>query len=164
MAGHASHMAASVSGRYLAFKLSNELYGLPILKVQEIIVLMKITRIPKAPPFVLGCVNLRGRVVPVIGLRQKFGLPESPDTSKTCIVVVQLAIGGEHLTIGVVVDEVCEVMNLSDGQIAPPPALGSAIDISFIMGVGKVGSSVVMLLDLEKAFSIEELGGLKSVS
>jgi purine-binding chemotaxis protein CheW len=155
--------SSTLRGRYLTFKLGAELYGLPILKVQEIISLMKITRLPKMPSFMLGCVNLRGRIVPVVGLRQKFGLPTTQETDRTCIVVVQVPIQEKLVTLGVLVDEVCEVLNLSEEQLCPAPALGASIDTSFILAMGKLGDSVVMLLDLDKAFSEGEFAELKKL-
>ncbi len=148
---------SSMAGKYLTFHLAGEVYGLPILKVQEIIRMMKITRVPRAPGFVLGVVNLRGKVIPIINMRSKFGLEVVEDTERTCIIVVQVVHKGRLITLGVVVDEVSEVMNLSVDQISKTPPMGASVDTEFIMGMGRMESNVIMLLDLDKAFSAEEL-------
>jgi len=146
-----------MAGKYLTFHLAGEVYGLPILKVQEIIRMMKITRVPRAPGFVLGVINLRGKVIPIINMRAKFGLEVVADTERTCIIVVQVLHGGRVITLGIVVDEVSEVMNLSQEQIGKTPPMGASVDTEFIMGMGRLESNVIMLLDLDKAFSSEEL-------
>ncbi len=153
----AAGQASSIAGKYLTFRLAGEIYGLPILKVQEIIRLMKITRVPKAPSFVLGVVNLRGKVIPIINMRLKFGLETVEDTERTCIIVVQVAHRGQTITLGAVVDEVSEVLNLSAEQISKTPPMGASVDTEFIMGMGRLESNVIMLLDLDKAFSSQEL-------
>jgi purine-binding chemotaxis protein CheW len=149
--------ALSLAGKYLTFRLAGEIYGLPILKVQEIIRIMKITRVPKAPDFVLGVVNLRGKVIPIINMRRKFGLNVVEDTERTCIIVVQVNLKGQTITLGAVVDEVSEVMNLSAEQISKTPPMGASVDTEFIVGMGRLEHNVVMLLDLDKVFSTQEL-------
>lgn len=151
-----------LSGKYLTFCLANEIYGLPILKVQEIISLMKITRVPRAPQFVKGVINLRGRVIPVISMRLKFGLRETEDTERTCIIVLQIEREEGKITLGIIVDEVSEVLDLSAEQISDTPAMGASVDTEFITGMGKVEKHVIMLLDLDKAFSDEELKAMKT--
>ncbi len=156
----ASSQAPALAGKYLTFHLAGESYGLPILKVQEIIRLMKITRVPKAPGFVLGVVNLRGKVIPIINMRRKFGLEAVPDTERTCIIVVQIANGGQNIVLGVVVDEVSEVMDLNSEQLSKTPPMGAGVDTEYIMGMGRLENNVVMLLDLDKAFSTQELSAM----
>ena len=153
----AAGQVASIAGKYLTFRLAGEIYGLPILKVQEIIRMMKITRVPKAPNFVLGVVNLRGKVIPIINMRLKFGLETVEDTERTCIIVIQVCHRGQTITLGVVVDEVSEVLDLNAEQISKTPPMGSSVDTEFIMGMGRLESNVIMLLDLDKAFSSQEL-------
>ena len=153
---------SALAGRYLTFNLGGEIYGLPILKVQEIISLMKITKVPRTPPFVLGVVNLRGKVVPIVNMRLKFGLDLVQDTERTCIILVQIAYSSQAITIGVLVDEVREVLNLLAEQISKTPPMGASVDTEFIMGMGRVDDNVVMLLDLDKAFSSEELSAIEA--
>ena len=141
--------AAALAGKYMTFQLAQEVYGLRILSVREIIGLMEITRLPRAPEFLRGVINLRGRVIPVIDLRLKFGLPAIAATEQTVIIVVQVEVGGRPLTMGVLVDLVLEVLTIDGSQIEPPPDLGgAAVDARFILGVGKAGQHVVFLLDI----------------
>jgi purine-binding chemotaxis protein CheW len=153
----AEHTAAELAGKYLTFKLGAESYGLGILKVQEIIGIMSITHIPKTPAFVRGVINLRGRVIPVTDLRLKFGMESEEDTAKTCVIVVQLSLGDRQVTMGLIVDEVSEVLDIAEGQIEPPPSFGDSLDTAFILGMGKVGDKVVMLLDVDRVLSCDEL-------
>jgi purine-binding chemotaxis protein CheW len=145
------------SGKFLTFSLAGEEYGLEILKVQEIIGMMDVTKLPRTPDYVRGVVNLRGRVIPVVDLRLKFGINAQEDTEKTCIIVVQITNQKMDLTIGIIVDEVSEVLDIYEGQMEPPPSFGSNIDINFIFGMGKVGENVVSLLDIDKVFSEDEI-------
>ena len=145
----------TIQGKYLTFQLMGEIYGLQILKVQEIISLLNITRVPRTPHYVLGVINLRGKVIPVIDMRLKFGLEKSERTERTCIIVVQISRGQNSITIGIIVDEVSEVMNVRSSQISPTPPMGASVNTDFIMGMGKVEDSVIMLLDIDKAFSDE---------
>jgi len=145
-------------GKYLTFELGGEVYGLEILKVQEIIGMMTVTRVPRTPNFVRGVINLRGKVIPVIDLRRKFGMEPQEDTEKTCIVVVQIAAGGtdQTTTMGIIVDEVSEVLDIDAEQIEPPPSFGASVDTDFILGMGKVAERVVMLLDIDKVLTQAE--------
>jgi len=163
-AAPAANQMAAFAGKYLTFCLADEIYGLPILKVQEIIRLMKITRVPKAPDFVLGVVNLRGKVIPIINMRLKFGLKTAEDTELTCIIVVEVVQKGIAITLGVVVDEVSEVRNLAAEQLSKTPPMGASVDTEFILGLGRLENNVVMLLDIDKAFSYQELSSIKSGS
>ena len=142
-----------LAGKYLTFELADEVYGLEILKVQEIIGMMTVTRVPRTPEFVRGVVNLRGQVIPVIDLRLKFGLDPIEDTEKTCIVVVQVARGRAKVTMGIIVDEVSEVMDIDGELIEASPSFGSSVDTEFILGMGKIDQTVVMLLDVDKVLS-----------
>lgn len=150
------------AGKYLTFQLGKEAYGIAILKVQEIVGLMAVTRVPRMPHFVRGVVNLRGKVIPVFDLRLKFGLESREDTERTCIIVVRLNLGagapGEsEVTLGVIVDEVSEVVNVLAAQIEPAPAFGATVDVSFLQGMGKVGNKVVMLLDADRILPREDI-------
>ena len=150
------------AGKYLTFQLGKEAYGIGIMKVQEIVGVMPVTRMPKLPHFVRGLVNLRGKVIPVFDLRLKFGLEKKEDTDRTCIIVVRLSLDGSRpgaaeVTLGVIVDEVSEVVNVPAEAIEPAPAFGSSVDVSFLLGVGKLGNKVVMLLDADRILPREEL-------
>lgn len=147
---------ADLAGKYLTFKLGSESYGLGILKVQEIIGLMTVTHVPRAPSFIRGVINLRGRVIPVVDLRNKFGMESVDDTERTCIIVVQVARAAGHVTMGIIVDEVSEVLDIRAQQIEPPPSFGASVDTAFIMGMAKVGDRVVILLDADRVLSNEE--------
>lgn len=157
-----SKQASAIAGKYLTFRLAGEIYGLPILKVQEIIRLMKITKVPKAPAFLLGVINLRGKVIPIINMRLKFGLDAVSDTNHTCIIVIQVAHEGQTITLGIVVDEVSEVLTLAADKISETPPMGANVDTAFIMGIGRLDSNVVMLLDIDKAFSYQELSEMNA--
>jgi purine-binding chemotaxis protein CheW len=149
--------ACAPPGKYLTFQLGGEIYGLEILKVQEIIGMMPVTHVPRVPEYMRGVINLRGRVIPVIELRRKFGLEPVEDTARTCIVVVQVSHGNDAVTMSLLVDEVREVVDVAAAQVEPPPSFGSALDTSFIMGMGKIADRVVMLLDVDKVLSTAEL-------
>ncbi|OFZ54180.1 MAG: chemotaxis protein CheW [Bdellovibrionales bacterium RIFOXYC1_FULL_54_43] len=144
------------SGKYLTFRLAAEEYGLEILKVQEIIGIMNVTRVPKMPAFVRGIINLRGKLIPVIDMRAKFGMPHQDDTLKTCIIVVQVVLNTIKITMGVIVDNVSEVLNIQENQIEAPPAFGAGIDTEFMLGMGKVGNKVVILLDIDRVLTGSE--------
>ncbi len=136
-------------GQYLTFVLGREIYGLGILQVREIIGMTDITAVPGTPKFVKGVINLRGRVVPVIDARVKFGMPEAAPTDRTCIIVVDVG----EADIGLVVDEVSEVLNITSDQIEDTPSFGADVDTEFILGMGKAGDRVTILLDISKVLS-----------
>jgi purine-binding chemotaxis protein CheW len=150
-------IACAPPGKYLTFQLGGEIYGLEILKVQEIIGMMPVTHVPRVPAYMRGVINLRGRVIPVIELRRKFGIDPVEDTARTCIVVVQVSHGNDAVTMSLLVDEVREVVDVAAAQVEPPPSFGTALDTSFIMGMGKIADRVVMLLDVDKVLSTAEL-------
>lgn len=152
------------AGKYLTFKLGVEEFGLEILKVQEIIKMMEITKVPRTPAFVRGVINLRGKVIPVVELRLKFDMPAVATTDKTCVIVVQVAHSGGMVTMGTIVDEVSEVLDINGELIAPAPEFGSSVDTEFILGMGKIGKRVVMLLDVDKVLSNKELERVTAVS
>ena len=140
----------ATAGKYLTFYLGTGVCGLEILKVQEIIGMMSVTRVPRTPDFVRGVINLRGKVIPVIELRTKFGLETHEDDERTCIIVVQVTRPDARVTMGLIVDEVSEVLYVEDGQIEPPPAFGALTNTEFLLGMGKVNGKVVMLLDVDR--------------
>ncbi len=150
------------AGKYLTFKLGAEEYGLEILKVQEIIKMMEITKVPRTPDYVRGVINLRGKVIPVVDLRLKFGMDAKETTDKTCVIVVQVRRNDATVTMGIIVDEVSEVLDITGEQIEPPPEFGTTVDTAFILGMGKVAKKVIMLLDADKVLSSGELAALSS--
>jgi len=137
--------------KYLTFLLADEEYGLNILHVREIIGIMDITAVPQTSSFVRGVFNLRGKVIPVIDLRLKFGLPPTVYNEHTCIIVVD-ADAWSGAT-GIIVDAVCEVHDISESAVSPPPEMGACVNSTFILGMGKVGDSVKILLDIEKVLT-----------
>lgn len=146
------------AGKYLTFGLADEHYGLEVLRVQEIVGLLPVTRVPRLPAFFAGVVNLRGRVIPVVDLRLAFGLSSSQMTERTCIIVVKVERSGTSATVmGMLVDEVSDVANLSDDAIEATPEFDTSIDTSFIKGVGRADDRVLLLLDIDKALSSSEL-------
>ena len=151
--GAALEVGKRLAGKYMTFQLAREEYGLEILKVREIIGLMEITRVPRTREFIRGVINLRGKVIPVVDLRMRFGLCETSATSQTVIIVVQLTSVEGQVTIGVLVDEVLEVRTLEAAQIEKPPQLHSHIDTSFILGIGKSDKRVIFLLDIDRVLS-----------
>lgn len=140
-------------GKYLTFALGKEEYGLEILKVREIIGLMDITAVPRTPPYVKGVINLRGQVIAVVDLRAKFGMPTIEKTDQTCIIVVEIKTGGRKLSVGIIVDRVSEVLDISGENIEEPPSFNSSADADFILGMGKIGESVKILLDIDKVLA-----------
>lgn len=154
---------SAYAGKYLTFRLGEEEYGLEILKVQEIIGLMAVTKVPRTPDFVRGVINLRGKVIPVVDIRTKFGLEAVEQTEKTCIIVVQVTQGETEMTMSIMVDEVSEVLDVEASQLEPTPEFGSTIDTGFILAMGKVAERVVMLLDVNKVLSSDEMNILASV-
>ena len=152
-----SDIGTRLAGKYMTFQLAREEYGLEILKVREIIGLMEITRVPRARSFVRGVINLRGKVIPVVDLRLKFGMEKCEATDQTVIIVVQCSVDGRPLTMGLLVDQVLEVLNIDASKIEPAPQLGHAgVDDAFILGVGKHEKRIVFLLDIARILSSDE--------
>ena len=150
-------------GKYLTFILAKEEYGIPILKVREIIKLLEITSIPKTPGYIKGVINLRGKIIPIMDLRLKFGLEEMEYNERTCIIVVEIAVNDACKLMGLIVDTVSEVVNLATDQIEPPPEYGYQNNQGYLIGVGKVKERVILLLDIEKILSREESVLLKEL-
>jgi purine-binding chemotaxis protein CheW len=151
-------VAQRLAGKYMTFKLAAEEYGLEILKVRDVIGLMEITRVPKTMEFIRGVINLRGKVIPVVDLRLKFGMEATELAEQTVIIVVQFASGDREMTMGILVDEVQEVLDIAAEGIEPPPDFGSgSIDTDFILGVGKSDKRVIFLLDIGRVLSSDEV-------
>lgn len=150
---HPERSGAEREGKYLTFSLGDEEYGIGILKVKEIIGMMRITPVPQAPDFIKGVINLRGKVIPVIDLRLRFDMNESGYTERTCIIVVEIENSGAKLHIGIVVDSVSEVLNIKASDIEDPPTFGTALNAECILGMAKTGGGVKILLDIAKVLS-----------
>jgi purine-binding chemotaxis protein CheW len=160
-----SAVSTKLAGKYMTFKLSHEEYGLEILKVREIIGLMDITRVPRTPEFVRGVINLRGKVIPVVDLRLKFGMERTEATDQTVIIVVQYNHHNTDLTMGILVDEVVEVLDIGADQIEPPPSFGAGIvQTDFILGVGKADKRMIFLIEIGRVLTVEEANRLPTRS
>lgn len=142
--------ATGSGGKYLTFMLGREEYGLPVLKVREIIKVMDITHVPQVAAHVLGVINLRGKVIPVIDLRRKFGFEVQEHTERTCIIVAEVALTQDTVMMGVVVDAVSEVVNVTAAEIDGAPDFGGQNQTDYILGLAKVKGSVKILLDLDR--------------
>ena len=153
-----------LAGKYMGFKLDAEHYGIAILKVQEIIGLMTITAVPRTPEFVRGVINLRGKVIPVVDLRLKFGLQPKENTELTCVMVVQVEMHDTLVTMGIIVDQVSEVMDIQAGQVEPPPSFGDPEAEKFLLGMGKFQDNVVLLLDVDRILSSNEMSMMGAMS
>ena len=143
--------------QYLTFHFAGEQYAVGILKVKEIIEYGTLTLVPQTPPSVRGVINLRGNVVPVIDLAIKFGMPQSPITDRTCIVIVEVDMDGETTVMGVVADSVSQVIDLPPSEILPTPAFGSRIKVDFLHGMGKLDKKFFLILDIDKVLAADEL-------
>jgi purine-binding chemotaxis protein CheW len=152
-----------LSGKYLTFLLAEEEYGLPIKKVKEIIGIMDITHIPKAPDFIRGVINLRGKIIPVMDLRLKFGLQSMEYNARTCIIVIEIEAEESRRQIGIIVDTVSEVVNVQEGEIEPPPQYGGKDTDGFLLGLGKVKGKVILLLNTHMVFGSGDLMLLKEI-
>ena len=150
---HENQTLLEKEGKYLTFALANEEYGLEILKVREIIGYMDITSVPQTPDYVKGVINLRGQVIPVIDLRAKFGMETAEITEQTCIIVVETTHGNRNCSTGIVVDRVQEVLDIAGDNIEETPQFDSSVNTDFILGIGKIGDSVKILLDIDKVLA-----------
>jgi purine-binding chemotaxis protein CheW len=151
---------ADREGKYLTFSLADEEYGIGILKVKEIIGMMSITTVPQTPEFVRGVINLRGKVIPVMDLRLKFGIDPIEYTDRTCIIVVEMSGDAGTLQIGVVVDSVSEVLNIKTEEIEDTPTFGASLNTEYILGMAKIEGGVKILLDINRVLKQEEIADL----
>jgi purine-binding chemotaxis protein CheW len=149
--------------QYLTFALGTEMFAVGILNVKEIIEYGNLTEIPMMPAFIRGVINLRGSVVPVIDLAARFGGTSTEVGRRTCIVIVEVQEGDDRHDIGIMVDAVSEVLDIPDSEIEPPPAFGAKIRADFIFGMGKVAGKFVILLNINKVLSVEEIALLTGV-
>ncbi len=149
-------------GKYLTFSLAGEEYGIGIKKVKEIIGTMPIRSIPQTPSHLKGVINLRGKVIPVVELRLKFGISSTAYTERTCIVVVEIHQGDMKALTGIVVDEVSEVMNIKAADIEETPAFGESASIDYVLGMAKMGSGIKILLDIDKVLNADTAERLRA--
>lgn len=150
-------------GKYLVFHLGREEFAVAVLKVREIMGLQEITEVPQTPHYVRGVINLRGKVIPVVDLRRKFGMPEGEATARTCIIVLEVrrkSGGADPLLMGVIVDGVSEVLTIQDQEIEDTPSFGEDVRLPYILGMAKVKGRVKILLDIDEVMTAQELGGL----
>ncbi|MEJ2663990.1 MAG: chemotaxis protein CheW [Spirochaetia bacterium] len=151
------------TGTYLTFRIGSEDFAVDVLKVREILELVRITQVPKTPEFMKGVINLRGSVVPVVDMHIKFGLPAEERTVNTCIIVMEVNIREEVVVLGAIADMVKEVTYIDAENIEPPPRIGTTVDVEFIQGIGKISEDFVIILDINKVFSEEDIKLVKSV-
>lgn len=151
------------TARYLTFRLGDEVFALNVFKAREVLDVTLITRVPTAPGYLRGVVNVRGNAIPVVDLRTKFGLPATPDSLSTRIIVMELQLDGQAVVVGGLADAVHEVVELEPGEINEPPALGMRWRTDLILGLGRRGEKFVIILDIERVFSVEELAPLTEV-
>lgn len=147
-------------GKYLSFHVGPEEFAMSVLGVREIMGMQDVTAVPHTPVYVKGIINLRGKVVPVVDLRLKFGMPAPENTARTCIVVVDVPGGGATVLMGVIVDSVSDVVNIASGEIENPPDFGEGVSIPYLIGIAKCKGKVKLLLNIEKVLTTSELTDL----
>ncbi len=151
-------------GKYLTFSMADEEYGIGILIIKEIIGMMAITSVPQTPEFVKGIINLRGKVIPVIDLRLRFGMEAIGYTERTCIIVVEITGGTGTIQIGIVVDSVSEVLTISGDEVEDTPTFGTSLNTDYILGMAKMEGGVKILLDIDKVLSGEEIEAIEGTA
>ncbi len=147
----------SETTQYLTFKLEDEVFALDISKVREVLDFTTITKVPRTPEFMRGVINLRGSVVPVVDMRLKFRMTRTEKTVNTCIIIVEVMVDGESIILGTLADSVQEVLDLDADHIEPAPRIGTKLNTEFIKGMGKRDAHFIIILDIDKVFSTEEL-------
>lgn len=152
------------SGKYLTFQLADEDYGIALLQIKEIIGMMPITAVPRTPAFVKGVINLRGQVIPVTDLRLKFGMNESGYTDRTCIIVVEVQGEAATVQVGVVVDAVSEVLQISEDDIEATPSFGAKVDTEYILGMANMDEGVKILLDIDRVMTASDVALLEQAA
>jgi purine-binding chemotaxis protein CheW len=159
-----SEAALELVQQYLTFGLGNETFAVDVAKAREVIDDINITAVPQTPEYMLGVINLRGRVVPVIDMRMKFGMDKAEQTVDSCIIVLEVDVDGDVIVVGALADSVREVLDINPDQIEPPPRLGTKLNTEFIHGMGNCNDEFVIILDIDKVFSVEELNLVQEVS
>lgn len=153
----------SETAQYLTFNLEDELFSLEIARVREVLDYTIITRVPRTPDYMQGVINLRGGVVPVVDLRLKFGMPAGDVMVNTCIIIVEAMVDGDMLILGLLADSVQEVLDLDRESIKPAPRIGTKLDTGFIKGMGRQNDRFIIILDIDRVFSSDELGMVQGV-
>lgn len=155
----------ATAGKYLTFMLGKEFYGVGVLKIREIIRLVDITAVPQMPEYIKGVINLRGKIIPVVDLRIKFGLSTIETTERTCIIVVQVNMSaGSNPQMGLVVDAVEEVVNLANSDIEATPDFGARLHTDYILGMAKIKNNVKTLLDIDRVLTADTLGTIQTLA
>ncbi len=149
--------------QYLTFTLADEVFSLDISRVREVLDYTTITRVPRTPEYLLGVINLRGSVVPVVDLRRKFGVEATGVTVNTCIIIVEATVNGDATVLGLLADSVQEVIELARESIMPPPRIGTKLDTAFITGMGRQDDRFIIILDIDRVFSHDEIGAVQGV-
>ena len=157
-------MSGGKEGKYLTFSLDNEQYGIGILKIKEIIGMIPITPVPRTPEYVKGVINLRGKVIPVIDLRQRFEMGMVDSTERTCIIVVEIDGKSGTIMMGILVDSVSEVLNIKSEEIEDTPTFGAKLDVDYILGMAKMDGGVKILLDIDRVLSAREVNDIERVA
>lgn len=152
----------NVAAQYLTFKLHEEVFALEISRVREVLEYTSVTRVPRTPDFMTGVINLRGNVIPVIDMNLKLGMPKTERTIDTCIIIVEIVESGETLVLGALADSVQEVIEIEPENIEPAPKIGTSLNIEFLKGMGKKDDHFMMIFDIDKVFSIEDIAALSS--
>lgn len=152
-----SATAMTETTQFLTFTLAGDVFAIDVTMAKEVLDLVDVTRVPQTPEYMLGVINLRGSVVPVIDMRRKFGMPAAEQTRDTCIVVVEVDVDGDSVVVGALADSVREVLDLEPSQIEPPPRIGTRLNTEFIKGMGNLDGRFVIILDINRVFSAEEL-------
>ncbi len=151
------------TNQYLTFKLDDEVFGLAIGKVREVLDFTSVTKVPRSPEYMRGVINLRGSVVPVVDLHLKFGLAQTEKTVNTCIIIVEIELDGDVTVVGALADSVQEVVELEPDQIESVPRIGTKLNSEFIKGMGKKEEQFIILLDIDKVFSMEEISQVQKL-
>lgn len=163
-AGSAARATETRTGKYLSFRLGKEEYAIQVLRVREIMGMQEITAVPQTPIYVKGVINLRGKVIPVMDLRLRFGLAETEHTHQTCIIVVEIQQGMSALLMGIVVDAVSEVLNLVAADIEDTPDFGNSAAVPYLLGMAKVKGKVKILLEISTVLTARELVGIEHIA
>ena len=150
--------------QFLTFGLGDDIFALDVIKAKEVLDFSEVTQVPQTPDYMLGVINLRGSVVPVIDMRRKFNMEVADRTRNSCIVVVEVDVDGEPVTVGALADSVREVIDLLPSQIEPPPRIGTRLNTEFIKGMGNLDDRFVIILDIDKVFSIDDLVMAKTLT
>ncbi|MBS1128848.1 MAG: cheW34H [Nitrospirae bacterium] len=147
--------------QYLTFRLDDEIFALDITKVREVLDFTTVTKVPRTPDFMRGVINLRGSVVPVVDLRLKFGMTATEKTVNTCIIIAEVSVDNDTVVLGALADSVQEVLDLDAASIAPPPRIGTKLRTEFIKGMGRQQDRFIIILDIDRVFSMDELALVK---